>query len=152
MAVAFITHPHCRLHRMGDDHPEQPARLGAIEDELHVRGLHELLLHREAPRASVEQLVRVHPLEYVEKLADLSVLFASLIGTTIEFFDFYIYATAAVLVFPEAVLPGSDAGQRHAAIARHLRARVLRAAARFGAVRPLSATASAARPRWWRRC
>ena len=28
------------------------------------------------------------------------VLFASLIGTTIEFFDFYIYGTAAVLVFP----------------------------------------------------
>ena len=28
------------------------------------------------------------------------VLFASLVGTTIEFFDFYIYATAAVLVFP----------------------------------------------------
>jgi len=28
------------------------------------------------------------------------ILFASLIGTTIEFFDFYIYATAAVLVFP----------------------------------------------------
>ncbi len=28
------------------------------------------------------------------------VLFASLIGTAIEFFDFYIYATAAVLVFP----------------------------------------------------
>src|ERR1700755_1858203 len=29
------------------------------------------------------------------------VLFASLIGTAIEFFDFYIYATAAVLVFPK---------------------------------------------------
>ncbi|HEY2341555.1 MAG TPA: MFS transporter [Chthoniobacteraceae bacterium] len=29
-----------------------------------------------------------------------AVLFASLIGTTIEFFDFYIYGTAAVLVFP----------------------------------------------------
>ena len=28
------------------------------------------------------------------------VLIASLAGTTIEFFDFYIYATAAVLVFP----------------------------------------------------
>ena len=27
------------------------------------------------------------------------VLFGSLIGTTIEFFDFYIYANAAVLVF-----------------------------------------------------
>jgi metabolite-proton symporter len=37
------------------------------------------------------------------------VLFASLIGTTIEFFDFYIYATAAVLVFPKLFFPASDA-------------------------------------------
>jgi metabolite-proton symporter len=36
------------------------------------------------------------------------VLFASLIGTTIEFFDFYIYANAAVLVFPKLFFPASD--------------------------------------------
>lgn len=36
------------------------------------------------------------------------VLAASLIGTTIEFFDFYIYATAAVLVFPKLFFPSSD--------------------------------------------
>jgi metabolite-proton symporter len=36
------------------------------------------------------------------------VLFASLIGTTIEFFDFYIYATAAVLVFPRLFFPKED--------------------------------------------
>ncbi|MGE4328412.1 MAG: MFS transporter, partial [Pseudodonghicola sp.] len=36
------------------------------------------------------------------------VLLASLIGTTIEFFDFYSYATAAVLVFPALFFPGSD--------------------------------------------
>ncbi|MFD1703449.1 MFS transporter [Methylopila henanensis] len=36
------------------------------------------------------------------------VLFASLVGTTIEFFDFYIYATAAVLVFPKLFFPSSD--------------------------------------------
>ena len=36
------------------------------------------------------------------------VLFASLIGTTIEFFDFYIYATAAVLVFPKLFFPAYD--------------------------------------------
>lgn len=36
------------------------------------------------------------------------VLFASLIGTTIEFFDFYIYATAAVLVFPRLFFPSND--------------------------------------------
>ncbi|MFD2813529.1 MFS transporter [Paracoccus aerius] len=37
------------------------------------------------------------------------VLLASLIGTTIEFFDFYVYATAAVLVFPTLFFPASDA-------------------------------------------
>ncbi len=36
------------------------------------------------------------------------ILFASLIGTTIEFFDFYIYATAAVLVFPRLFFPKGD--------------------------------------------
>jgi acetoin utilization deacetylase AcuC-like enzyme len=72
MAVAFVSHPHCLRHQMGDGHPERPARLGAIEDELHTRGLYDLLLHREAPRASVDQLLRVHPLEYVEDLANRS--------------------------------------------------------------------------------
>lgn len=36
------------------------------------------------------------------------VLLASLIGTTIEFFDFYIYATAAVLVFPKLFFRQGD--------------------------------------------
>jgi len=36
------------------------------------------------------------------------ILVASLIGTTIEFFDFYIYATAAVLVFPKLFFPAVD--------------------------------------------
>ena len=37
------------------------------------------------------------------------VLLASMIGTAIEFFDFYIYATAAVLVFPKLFFPAGDA-------------------------------------------
>jgi metabolite-proton symporter len=36
------------------------------------------------------------------------ILAASLIGTTIEFFDFYIFATAAVLVFPKLFFPAGD--------------------------------------------
>ena len=36
------------------------------------------------------------------------ILFASLVGTAIEFFDFYIYATAAVLVFPRLFFPPGD--------------------------------------------
>lgn len=43
-----------------------------------------------------------------KKNSPAKVLFASLIGTTIEFFDFYIYATAAVLVFPKLFFPSSD--------------------------------------------
>ncbi|QJT83136.1 MFS transporter [Kosakonia sp. MUSA4] len=36
------------------------------------------------------------------------VVVASLIGTAIEFFDFYIYATAAVIVFPHIFFPQGD--------------------------------------------
>jgi MFS family permease len=36
------------------------------------------------------------------------VLFASLIGTTLEYFDFYACATAAVLVFPKLFFPAAD--------------------------------------------
>ncbi|KAB0860245.1 MHS family MFS transporter, partial [Cronobacter sakazakii] len=36
------------------------------------------------------------------------VVIASLIGTAIEFFDFYIYATAAVIVFPHIFFPQGD--------------------------------------------
>ncbi|EMA3575206.1 MFS transporter [Acinetobacter baumannii] len=38
----------------------------------------------------------------------IRVLFASLVGTTIEFFDFYIYATAAVIIFPHLFFPASS--------------------------------------------
>src|SRR2546423_12762492 len=49
-----------------------------------------------------------HPRTHVSVNSPRQVLFASLIGTTIEFFDFYIYATAAVIVFPKLFLPASD--------------------------------------------
>lgn len=42
------------------------------------------------------------------KHATRRILVASLIGTTIEYFDFYIYVTAAVLVFPKLFFPASD--------------------------------------------
>ena len=42
------------------------------------------------------------------RLNSRHVLFASMIGTTIEFYDFYIYATAAVLVFPRLFFAAAD--------------------------------------------
>lgn len=38
------------------------------------------------------------------------IIIASMVGTTIEFYDFYIYATAAVSVFPLLFFPKGDAG------------------------------------------
>lgn len=48
------------------------------------------------------------PLEPVASNSPARVLTASLVGTTIEFFDFYVYATAAVLVFPTLFFPNND--------------------------------------------
>ncbi|MEB3367188.1 MFS transporter [Saccharopolyspora mangrovi] len=36
------------------------------------------------------------------------VVLASLVGTSIEFYDFYVYATAAVLIFPKLFFPAGD--------------------------------------------
>ena len=63
------------------------------------------------------------------------VLFASLIGTTIEFFDFYIYATAAVLVFPRLFFPSTDPAVSDARLTRDIRGGVLCPADWFGAFR-----------------
>ncbi|MBB5709266.1 MFS transporter [Sphingomonas xinjiangensis] len=40
------------------------------------------------------------------------ILFASLVGTSVEFYDFYIYATAAALVFPSLFFPAQDPAVR----------------------------------------
>jgi metabolite-proton symporter len=50
------------------------------------------------------------PSETVPANSRSQVILASLIGTTIEFYDFYVYATAAVLVFPHLFFPpGNEA-------------------------------------------
>jgi acetoin utilization deacetylase AcuC-like enzyme len=53
---------------MGPDHPECPDRLIAIRDQLIASGLDAVLVHHEAPAATVEQLARVHDRRYVEAI------------------------------------------------------------------------------------
>jgi len=55
---------------MGAHHPEQPARLSAIADQLIAAGIGEHLQRYEAPLATDEQLARVHPLDYVHAIRD----------------------------------------------------------------------------------
>jgi acetoin utilization deacetylase AcuC-like enzyme len=72
MPAAFITHADCLKHEMGAHHPEQPARLSAIEDQLIASGVAPHLARYEAPLATDEQLARVHPIEYVQAIRDAS--------------------------------------------------------------------------------
>jgi len=68
MTVAYITHPACRLHSMGEGHPESPSRLDAIEDQLLATGLDFALRRYDARPATREQLCRVHDPAYVDRL------------------------------------------------------------------------------------
>ncbi len=70
MAAAFVTHPDCLKHEMGAQHPERPARLTAIEDQLIASGVGAHLARFDAPLATDEQLARVHPIEYVRAIRE----------------------------------------------------------------------------------
>ena len=67
---AYITHRDCLKHDMGGYHPERPARLSAIEDQLIASGIGQHLVRYEAPLASDEQLERVHPADYVRAIRE----------------------------------------------------------------------------------
>jgi len=70
MTTAFITHEDCLLHDMGTHHPEQPARLRAVEDQLIASGLIGFLPHVEAPLATREHLERVHQRDYLDAVEE----------------------------------------------------------------------------------
>jgi len=68
MSVAYITHRAFALHEMGAHHPEQPARLGAINDRLIASGLDAVLRHHEARPAEREHLLRAHDAAYIDRI------------------------------------------------------------------------------------
>jgi len=70
MATAYISHGECLKHEMGDYHPECPARLSVINDQLIAAGVSQLLAPYEAPLATDAQLARVHPIEYVRAIRE----------------------------------------------------------------------------------
>ena len=70
MATAFYSHPECRLHDMGDGHPECPQRLDAIADQLLASGVGLGLEQREAPLATLAQIERAHASNYVLELRE----------------------------------------------------------------------------------
>ena len=71
MSTAYFTHPDCRAHDMGAGHPECPARLDAIADQMLASGPAPYLDHHDAPLALPEQLARAHTAGYVAEMQDL---------------------------------------------------------------------------------
>jgi len=60
MTTAIYSHPDCQRHDMGDWHPESPARLQAISDQLIGSHISDLLDYREAPLVALADLERNH--------------------------------------------------------------------------------------------
>jgi hypothetical protein len=67
MTTLLYTHPACLEHDPGPYHPESPARLRAVLEALDAPEFAGLE-RREAPEAAIEDLVRVHPRGFVERL------------------------------------------------------------------------------------
>jgi hypothetical protein len=76
---------------------------------------------------------------------------ASTVGTTIEWYDFFLYGTAAALIFPKLFFPSSEPS---AGILLAFGTQFVGFAARpiGGRSSAITATASVARPRWSARC
>lgn len=68
MTTAYLTHTSSLKHDMGAGHPECPARIQAIEDQLIASGLMPFLFRYEAPAASKAQLERVHDSDYIDTI------------------------------------------------------------------------------------
>jgi acetoin utilization deacetylase AcuC-like enzyme len=70
VTTALITHTACLEHDTGPYHPENPERLRAVLAALEAPEFSDLL-RETAPMATVEQLSRVHPKDYVEAILSI---------------------------------------------------------------------------------
>lgn len=66
MATGYLSHQDCLRHEMGGYHPECPARLEAIEDQLILSRIDQFLHRIDPPLATEAQLALVHSLEHIE--------------------------------------------------------------------------------------
>ena len=68
MTIAYISHADCLLHDVGNHHPERPARLNAIQDQLVRSGFEFILKTYDAPLADRRDIERVHDPDYVASI------------------------------------------------------------------------------------
>ena len=80
MSTAFIHHSDCLRHDMGAHHPECPARLGAVEDQLIASGLIGALDVHDAPLAI--HILPLHPRDILDRATTLEPDFAPPVPAT----------------------------------------------------------------------
>src|SRR6185369_15489977 len=113
MSTLLLTHPACLDHEPGPHHPERPDRLRAVLaalDDAAFAGLQRV----QAPVATLEQLTRVHPMNYVQAMLGAKPApgeYAMIDGDTIlssGSIDAALRAAGAVVAGVDAVMSGSD--------------------------------------------
>jgi acetoin utilization deacetylase AcuC-like enzyme len=67
MTTFLYSHPACAAHDTGPGHPERPSRLAAVLEALEADEFTGLD-RREAPRATREQIERIHPAWFVDRV------------------------------------------------------------------------------------
>ncbi|MEA5097834.1 MAG: histone deacetylase family protein [Burkholderiaceae bacterium] len=70
MTTAIYSHQLCHLHEMGSSHPECPARIEMIEDQLIASRIDAYLDFRVAPEATLEQVGRAHTPQAIALVRD----------------------------------------------------------------------------------
>ena len=68
MTVLFSTHPAYLEHVSGREHPERPARLGAVIDGTRDANVADALVALEPRHATRDELLRVHPASYLDHI------------------------------------------------------------------------------------
>ncbi|MEE3625595.1 histone deacetylase family protein [Nitrospirillum sp. BR 11752] len=110
MATALFTHWSCLEHETGPGHPECPARLSAVLRALDAERF-QYLDRRQAPRATLDQIERVHTPDLVARLqASIPITgIVSLDGDTVlspGSFEAALHAAGAVCAAVDAVMAG----------------------------------------------
>lgn len=68
MTTAYISHMHCEKHIAGEEHPEAPERIGAIQNRLIAGQMADYLRWLDAEPATREQLIATHDEDYVDAI------------------------------------------------------------------------------------
>jgi len=68
MPVTIISHPDCTAHDMGEGHPESPARMAAIQDQLISSGLEYVVKQVDASPIKKELLELAHTKDYIDSI------------------------------------------------------------------------------------